>query len=156
MANPEYIPMDQRPKCPGCGAGWTRRPHSRNGWHYADCGQRWHPERGWEPLAGWGCLDRQLEQAKKALERNAEEEARTIHVAQTRVRIYGTDQWRWFWYAGRVKMRKGQRVYQFLRKDGRWSWKVAYQTYFADAGGVLRVLSKLIGRVRIVINPRMI
>lgn len=69
--------------CPDCGSGMRASRFNRNGWFYADCGRRWHPEHGWETMRliylgrtsepPRGCLRRQLDQAKKRI---AELEAR--------------------------------------------------------------------------------
>ena len=54
-------------KCPKCGAGFTRRPFSRKGWKYCDCGRRFHPVHGWETWENVTCLLRQLAQAQEKL-----------------------------------------------------------------------------------------
>lgn len=51
-------------KCPDCGAGFKPKPFNRYGWFYAECGRRWHPKRGWEPMAPRGCLRRQRDQLR--------------------------------------------------------------------------------------------
>ena len=53
-------------KCPGCGAGFSNRPHKWDGWDYAECNRRWHPERGWESSPPPECLRRQLTQVRDA------------------------------------------------------------------------------------------
>ena len=61
--------MPDMPKCPECGAGWSRKPHNRLGWFYCECGRRYHPGRKhWEPSYGSRCcLSRQLDQARGQL-----------------------------------------------------------------------------------------
>jgi len=47
-------------KCPGCQAGFAAKPHKHDGWFYAECGRRWHPNHGWETMPPASCLRRQL------------------------------------------------------------------------------------------------
>lgn len=54
-------------KCPGCGAGFDTPHHKRLGWHYAQCGRRWHEKWAWETTMPRGCLERQLAESQRLL-----------------------------------------------------------------------------------------
>ena len=55
--------MSDPETCPECGACVTKLHFHRHGWYYADCGRRYHWERGeWEPIEPEECLRRQLAQ----------------------------------------------------------------------------------------------
>jgi len=68
--------MSDETKCPACGAGFSDRPDTSEGWWYAICDRGWHKERNeWESHQPRACLLRQIANLKFALsEANTEYE----------------------------------------------------------------------------------